>query len=102
MTEARKKIAFLSFGYWRDVRGSQTRSAADSLLQTIDLAQAAEDIGIDGAYVRVHHWEHQLSSPFPLLAALAASTRRIEIGTGSSTCATRTRCTWPKKPRPWT
>ena len=76
-----KKIGFLSFGHWRDVSGSATRSAADSLLQTIELAQAAEDIGIDGAFVRVHHWERQLASPFPLLAAIGARTRRIEIGT---------------------
>lgn len=76
-----KKIGFLSFGHWRDVAGSQTRSAADSLLQTTDLAQAAEDIGVDGAFVRVHHFERQLASPFPLLAAIAARTSRIEIGT---------------------
>jgi hypothetical protein len=76
-----KKIGFLSFGHWRDVPGSQTRSAADSLLQTVELAQAAEDIGVDGAFVRVHHFERQLASPFPLLAAIAARTRRIEIGT---------------------
>lgn len=82
MTEPRRKIAFLTFGRWRDVRGSQTRSAAETLHQTIDLAQAAEDIGIDGAFIRVHHWEQQLASPFPLLAAIAASTSRIEIGTG--------------------
>lgn len=77
-----KKIGFLSFGHWRDVAGSQTRSASDALLQTIELAQAAEEIGVDGAFVRVHHFERQLASPFPLLAAIAARTRRIEIGTG--------------------
>jgi alkanesulfonate monooxygenase SsuD/methylene tetrahydromethanopterin reductase-like flavin-dependent oxidoreductase (luciferase family) len=77
-----KKIGFLSFGHWRNAGGSQTRTAADALLQTIELAQAAEDIGIDGAYVRVHHFERQLASPFPLLAAIAARTDRIEIGTG--------------------
>jgi alkanesulfonate monooxygenase SsuD/methylene tetrahydromethanopterin reductase-like flavin-dependent oxidoreductase (luciferase family) len=76
-----KKIGFLSFGHWRDTAGSQTRSAADALLQTIDLAQAAEEIGVDGAFVRVHHFERQLASPFPLLAAMAARTGRIEIGT---------------------
>jgi alkanesulfonate monooxygenase SsuD/methylene tetrahydromethanopterin reductase-like flavin-dependent oxidoreductase (luciferase family) len=76
-----KKIGFLSFGHWRDISGSQTRSAADALLQTIELAQAAEDIGVDGAFVRVHHFERQLASPFPLLSAIAARTRRIEIGT---------------------
>jgi alkanesulfonate monooxygenase SsuD/methylene tetrahydromethanopterin reductase-like flavin-dependent oxidoreductase (luciferase family) len=76
-----KKIGFLSFGHWRDQGGSQTRTAADALLQTIELAQAAEDLGLDGAFVRVHHFERQLASPFPLLAAMAARTSRIEIGT---------------------
>jgi alkanesulfonate monooxygenase SsuD/methylene tetrahydromethanopterin reductase-like flavin-dependent oxidoreductase (luciferase family) len=74
-------FGFLSFGHWRDVPESQTRTAADSLLQTIELAQAAEEIGADGAFVRVHHFERQLASPFPLLAAIAAKTSRIEIGT---------------------
>lgn len=77
-----KKIGFLSFGHWQQRAGSQTQTAADALLQTIDLAQAGEDIGIDGAFVRVHHFERQLSSPFPLLAAIAARTSRIEMGTG--------------------
>jgi alkanesulfonate monooxygenase SsuD/methylene tetrahydromethanopterin reductase-like flavin-dependent oxidoreductase (luciferase family) len=76
-----KKIGFLSFGHWRAAPGSQTRSASDALLQTIELAQAAEEIGIDGAFVRVHHFERQLSSPFPLLSAIAARTSRIDIGT---------------------
>jgi alkanesulfonate monooxygenase SsuD/methylene tetrahydromethanopterin reductase-like flavin-dependent oxidoreductase (luciferase family) len=76
-----KKIGFLSFGHWQPSSGSQARTAADALLQTIELAQAAEEIGIDGAFVRVHHFERQLASPFPLLAAIAARTSRIEIGT---------------------
>lgn len=76
-----KRIGFLSFGHWQDSPGSQTRSAADSLLQSIELAEAAEEIGIDGAYVRVHHFATQLASPFPLLAAIGARTKRIEIGT---------------------
>jgi alkanesulfonate monooxygenase SsuD/methylene tetrahydromethanopterin reductase-like flavin-dependent oxidoreductase (luciferase family) len=78
---AMKKIGFLSFGHWQPRSGSQTRSAADALLQTIELAEAAEEIGIDGAFVRVHHFERQLASPFPLLSAIAARTSRIEIGT---------------------
>ncbi|AGL17745.1 LLM class flavin-dependent oxidoreductase [Actinoplanes sp. N902-109] len=78
----KKKIGFLSFGHWRNVNGSQTRTGADSLLQTIELAEAAEELGVDGAFVRVHHFERQLASPFPLLAAIGARTRRIEIGTG--------------------
>jgi alkanesulfonate monooxygenase SsuD/methylene tetrahydromethanopterin reductase-like flavin-dependent oxidoreductase (luciferase family) len=76
-----KKIGFLSFGHWTDSYGSQVRSAADSLLQSIELAVAAEALGADGAYFRVHHFARQLSSPFPLLAAIAARTRTIEIGT---------------------
>ena len=50
-------------------------------MQTIELAVAAEEIGIDGAFVRVHHFARQLASPFPLLAAIGARTSRIEIGT---------------------
>ena len=76
-----KKIGFLSFGHWTPSPQSQTRSAADALLQSIDLAQAAEELGADGAYFRVHHFARQLASPFPLLAAVGAKTSRIEIGT---------------------
>ncbi len=46
------------------------------------LAVAAEELGADGAYFRVHHFARQLSSPFPLLAAIGAKTKTIEIGTG--------------------
>ena len=76
-----KKIGFLSFGHWTPSAQSQTRSAADALLQSIDLAVEAERLGLDGAYFRVHHFARQLASPFPLLAAVGARTRRIEIGT---------------------
>lgn len=77
-----KKIGFLSFGHWTPSPQSQTRTAADALLQSIDLAVAAEELGVDGAYFRVHHFARQLASPFPLLAAVGARTERIEIGTG--------------------
>ena len=76
-----KKIGFLSFGHWSPSSQSQTRSAADALLQSIELAVAAEQLGADGAYFRVHHFARQLASPFPLLAAVGAKTSRIEIGT---------------------
>jgi alkanesulfonate monooxygenase SsuD/methylene tetrahydromethanopterin reductase-like flavin-dependent oxidoreductase (luciferase family) len=76
-----KKIGFLSFGHWTPSPQSQTRSASDALLQSIELAVAAEELGADGAYFRVHHFARQLASPFPLLAAVGAKTRRIEIGT---------------------
>src|SRR3954469_20134741 len=77
-----KKIGFLSFGHWTPSPQSQTRTGSDALLQSIDLAVAAEEIGVDGAYFRVHHFARQLASPFPLLSAIGARTERIEIGTG--------------------
>ena len=76
-----KKIGFLNFGHWTPSPSSQVRTASDSLLQSIELAVAAEELGADGAYFRVHHFARQLSSPFPLLAAIGAKTDRIEIGT---------------------
>jgi alkanesulfonate monooxygenase SsuD/methylene tetrahydromethanopterin reductase-like flavin-dependent oxidoreductase (luciferase family) len=76
-----KKIGFLSFGHWTPAPHSRTQSAADALLQSIDLAVEAERLGLDGAYFRVHHFARQLASPFPLLAAIGAKTRNIEIGT---------------------
>jgi hypothetical protein len=80
MTHA-KKIGFLSFGAWHP-GGGLTRSAGGALHQTVELAVTAEEIGIDGAFVRVHHFAQQLASPFPLLSAIGVKTSRIEIGTG--------------------
>lgn len=77
-----KKIGFLSFGHWNPEEGSPLKTAQDTLLQSIDLAVAAEELGVDGAYFRVHHFARQLASPFPLLAAVGARTSKIEIGTG--------------------
>jgi alkanesulfonate monooxygenase SsuD/methylene tetrahydromethanopterin reductase-like flavin-dependent oxidoreductase (luciferase family) len=77
-----KRIGFLSFGHYQDVPGSRTPTAVEALVQSIELAVAAEEIGIDSASVRVHHFAKQLASPFPLLAAMAARTSRIELGTG--------------------
>src|ERR1700759_4315684 len=76
-----KKIGFLSFGHWTPTPQSRTQSAGDALLQSIDLAVEAERLGMDGAYFRVHHFARQLASPFPLLAAAGAKTKRIELGT---------------------
>ena len=76
-----KKIGFLSFGHWSDSPHSQVRTASDALVQSIELAVAAEELGVDGAYYRVHHFAQQLGSPFPLLSAVGARTSRIEIGT---------------------
>ena len=76
-----KKLGFLSFGHWSGGRGSEVRSGGDALLQSIELAIEAERLGLDGAYFRVHHFARQLASPFPLLAAAGARTKKIEIGT---------------------
>jgi alkanesulfonate monooxygenase SsuD/methylene tetrahydromethanopterin reductase-like flavin-dependent oxidoreductase (luciferase family) len=77
-----KKIGFLSFGHYQAIPGSLVRTAQDALLSHIDLAVGAEELGVDGAFIRVHHFAPQLASPFPLLSAMAARTSRIEIGTG--------------------
>ncbi|MDP3968016.1 MAG: LLM class flavin-dependent oxidoreductase [Nocardioides sp.] len=77
-----KNIGFLSFGHWSPSPHSATRTASDALLQSVELAVAAEELGADGAYFRVHHFARQLASPFPLLAAAGARTSRIELGTG--------------------
>src|SRR5438045_8465714 len=76
-----KKIGFLSFGHWSASPYSQVRSASDATSRTIGLAGAVDDLGADGPYFRVHHFAQQLASPFPLLAAIGARTKRIEIGT---------------------
>ena len=77
-----KRIGYLSFGHWSNSPYSVARTGADTLLQAIELAEAAEELGVDGAYFRVHHFAHQHGSPYPLLAAIGARTNRIEIGTG--------------------
>lgn len=77
-----KAFGFLSFGHYGHVLGSQTPDAASALKQALDLAVAADEIGVNGAYFRVHHFERQQSSPIPLLSAIAARTQRIEVGTG--------------------
>ena len=76
-----KKIGFLSFGHWGPSPASQVITASDALLQSVELAVAAEEVGADGAYFRVHHYAAQLGSPFPLLAAAGVRTSRIELGT---------------------
>ncbi|MFT3877176.1 MAG: LLM class flavin-dependent oxidoreductase [Propioniciclava sp.] len=77
-----RAFGFLSFGHYGPQQGSATRTARDMLTQTIALAEGADEIGVNGAYVRVHHFARQAASPMPLLAAMAARTQRIEVGTG--------------------
>lgn len=77
-----KKLGFLSFGHWAEIPGSRVPTASESLHQAIDLAVGAEQIGLDGAFFRVHHFDQQQATPYPLLSAIAAKTSRIELGTG--------------------
>ncbi|MBP1327195.1 alkanesulfonate monooxygenase SsuD/methylene tetrahydromethanopterin reductase-like flavin-dependent oxidoreductase (luciferase family) [Leucobacter exalbidus] len=77
-----RAFGFLSFGHYGPVPGSRVRTAGDMLNQTIELAEGADEIGVNGAYVRVHHFARQAASPMPLLTAMAARTKRIEVGTG--------------------
>ena len=50
----------------------------------LELARATEDAGLDAAWVSEHHFsgDGYLPSLLPMLAAFAAVTRRIELGTG--------------------
>ena len=77
-----RAFGFLSFGHYGAVPGTRVRTAGDMLRQTIEIAEGADEIGVNGAYVRVHHFARQASAPVPLLTAMAARTRRIEVGTG--------------------
>ncbi len=77
-----QRFGTLSFGHYGPLGGGRQLTAADSMLQAIDLAQGMDDLGVDGIYFRVHHFARQQASPMPLLAAIAARTRRIEMGTG--------------------
>ncbi len=75
-------IGFLSFGWWSEAPGSRVRTPRQMLLDTVETAVAAEAAGLDAAFIRVHHYDANLSSPFPVLAAMATRTSRIELGTG--------------------
>ena len=77
-----QRFGTLSFGHYGPLGGGRQLTAADSMLQAIDLAQGMDDLGVDGTYFRVHHFARQQSSPMPLLSAIAARTQRIEVGTG--------------------
>jgi len=77
-----QRFGTLSFGHYGPLGGGRQLTAADSMLQAIDLAQGMDELGADGIYFRVHHFARQQASPMPLLAAIAAKTERIEMGTG--------------------
>lgn len=77
-----KRFGTLSFGHYGPLGGGRELTAADSLRQAIELAEGMDELGVNGVYFRVHHFARQQSSPMPLLAAIAARTKRIEMGTG--------------------
>lgn len=76
-----KKFGFLSFGHYT-IGHQRGISGADALKQSLDLAQAADDLGVNGAYFCVYHFAPQAASPMPLLGAIADSTKHIEVDTG--------------------
>jgi alkanesulfonate monooxygenase SsuD/methylene tetrahydromethanopterin reductase-like flavin-dependent oxidoreductase (luciferase family) len=77
-----ERFGTLSFGHYGPLGGGRFLTAKDSMLQAIDLGVGMDELGVDGIAFRVHHFARQQSSPMPLLAAIAARTTRIEVGTG--------------------
>lgn len=77
-----KAFGFLSFGHYGHGTGPGDPDAGQALKDAVEIAVGADEIGVNGAYWRVHHFARQAASPFPLLAAAGARTSRIEVGTG--------------------
>ena len=77
-----ERFGTLSFGHYGPLGGGRQLTAGDTLHQAIDLAQGMDELGANGIFFRVHHFARQQASPMPLLAAIAAKTERIEMGTG--------------------
>jgi alkanesulfonate monooxygenase SsuD/methylene tetrahydromethanopterin reductase-like flavin-dependent oxidoreductase (luciferase family) len=77
-----ERFGTLSFGHYGPLGGGRILTARDSMHQAIDLAVGLDELGAGGIYFRVHHFARQQASPMPLLAAIAARTKRLEIGTG--------------------
>src|SRR4051794_16456348 len=71
-----KKIGFLSFGHWTPSPHSQARSASDVLLQSIDLAVAAEEVGAVGAAITVWPFIDTLE---PARDTLALATTEVDL-----------------------
>lgn len=58
-------------------------SQAERFAQVVDQAVRADELGFDTFWVGEHHFTDFISSnPVPILAAIAARTSRIRIGTG--------------------
>lgn len=76
-----KAFGFLSFGH-HSVGEQEGMDARETLQSQVELAKAADEIGVNGAYFRVHHFAPQGASPMPLLGAVIGATKNIEVGTG--------------------
>ena len=77
-----KGFGFLSFGHYFFGRGPNGPDARQSLRDAIEIAEGTDELGVNGAYFRVNPCPRQSASPMPLLSAIAAHTRTIEVGTG--------------------
>jgi alkanesulfonate monooxygenase SsuD/methylene tetrahydromethanopterin reductase-like flavin-dependent oxidoreductase (luciferase family) len=77
-----RAFGFLSFGHYGHGPGAGGLDARQMLHDAIDIGVGADELGVNNASFRVHHFATQSASPMPLLSAVAARTRRIEVGTG--------------------
>lgn len=77
-----RAFGFLSFGHYGHGTGGRGVDARRMLHDAIDISIGADDLGVNTAAFRVHHFATQSAAPMPLLSAVAARTRRIEVGTG--------------------
>jgi alkanesulfonate monooxygenase SsuD/methylene tetrahydromethanopterin reductase-like flavin-dependent oxidoreductase (luciferase family) len=61
-------------------------SFRDDAAEALDVARRADESGVDGVFCYDHLWpmgrpDRPALAPFPLLAAVAATTRRVAVGT---------------------
>ena len=61
-----------------------SRTFATEYRETLELVRRAEELGFDSAWVSEHHGSSDgyLPSLLPMLAAFAACTQRMQLGTG--------------------
>jgi len=76
-------VESLSFGH-HSVRAADNNgyTACNALQEAVELVKVADGIGINGTYLRVHHYLPQHASPIPLLPAMVAVTENVEVGSG--------------------
>src|SRR3990167_5118163 len=76
----------LSFGYLYDLRNPPQweRPWPQVYAETLDFIEWTETVGFDGAWVPEHHGapDGYIPSPLVALAAIAARTKRMKIGSG--------------------